>query len=47
MTTLQDAGGITGFDSDEDITISMNEDRDGFLIDLAVQPVDAKRKILL
>lgn len=44
MTTLQDAGGITGFDSDEDITISMNEDRDGFLIDLAVQPVDAAEK---
>ncbi|MCP6683793.1 phage tail sheath family protein [Bacillus nakamurai] len=44
MTTLQDAGGITDFDSDNDIKIGLNEDRDGFLIDLAVQPVDAAEK---
>ncbi|MEH7662772.1 phage tail sheath C-terminal domain-containing protein, partial [Bacillus velezensis] len=44
LTTLQDAGGIANFDSDTDITIGLNEDRDGFLIDLAVQPVDAAEK---
>ncbi len=44
MTALQEAGGITGFDSESDIAITLNEDRDGFLIDLAVQPVDAAEK---
>ncbi|TDU16435.1 phage tail sheath family protein [Bacillus sp. BK450] len=44
LTQLQDGSGITGFDSETDITISLNEDRDGFLIDLAVQPVDAAEK---
>ncbi|MDL5140979.1 phage tail sheath family protein [Bacillus atrophaeus] len=44
MTTLQDADGITDFDSDEDISIALNEDRDGFLIDLAVKPMDAAEK---
>ncbi|MFN3092741.1 phage tail sheath family protein [Bacillus pumilus] len=44
LTQLQDGSGITGFDSETDITIALNEDRDGFLIDLAVQPVDAAEK---
>ncbi|MEH7673959.1 phage tail sheath family protein [Bacillus pumilus] len=44
LTQLQDGSGITGFDSETDITISLNEDRDGFLIDIAVQPVDAAEK---
>ncbi|UDF15720.1 phage tail sheath family protein [Bacillus pumilus] len=44
LTQLQDGDGITGFDSETDITIALNEDRDGFLIDLAVQPVDAAEK---
>ncbi|MFP5182717.1 phage tail sheath family protein [Bacillus altitudinis] len=44
LTQLQDGAGITGFDSETDITIALNEDRDGFLIDLAVQPVDAAEK---
>ncbi|WP_375565956.1 phage tail sheath family protein [Bacillus pumilus] len=44
LTQLQDGSGITGFDSEMDITIALNEDRDGFLIDLAVQPVDAAEK---
>ncbi|MGJ5835885.1 phage tail sheath family protein [Bacillus sp. G402] len=44
LTQLQDGYGITGFDSETDITIALNEDRDGFLIDLAVQPVDAAEK---
>ncbi|CUB18281.1 Phage tail sheath protein [Bacillus safensis] len=44
LTQLQDGSGITGFDSETDITITLNEDRDGFLIDLAVQPVDAAEK---
>ncbi|MGM0964732.1 MAG: phage tail sheath family protein [Bacillota bacterium] len=44
LTQLQDGSGITGFDSDTDIMIALNEDRDGFLIDLAVQPVDAAEK---
>ncbi|MEK4020394.1 phage tail sheath family protein [Bacillus sp. FSL K6-3176] len=44
LTQLQDGSGITGFDSETDIAISLNEDRDGFLIDLAVQPVDAAEK---
>lgn len=44
LTQLQDGFGITGFDSETDITIALNEDRDGFLIDLAVQPVDAAEK---
>jgi len=44
LTQLQDGSGITGFDSETDIVISLNEDRDGFLIDLAVQPVDAAEK---
>ncbi|HFU4567748.1 TPA: phage tail sheath family protein [Bacillus cereus] len=44
ITQLQDGSGITGFDSETDITIALNEDRDGFLIDLAVQPVDAAEK---
>ncbi|MGZ9698398.1 phage tail sheath family protein [Bacillus safensis] len=44
LTQLQDGSGITGFDSETDIVIALNEDRDGFLIDLAVQPVDAAEK---
>ncbi|PRS71023.1 phage tail sheath protein [Bacillus sp. LNXM65] len=44
LTQLQDGSGITGFDSETDIMIALNEDRDGFLIDLAVQPVDAAEK---
>lgn len=44
LTQLQDGDGITGFDSETDIVIALNEDRDGFLIDLAVQPVDAAEK---
>ncbi|MCM3138953.1 phage tail sheath family protein [Bacillus safensis] len=44
LKQLQDGSGITGFDSETDITIALNEDRDGFLIDLAVQPVDAAEK---
>ncbi|MGM0967133.1 MAG: phage tail sheath family protein [Bacillota bacterium] len=44
LTQLQDGSGITGFDSETDIVIAFNEDRDGFLIDLAVQPVDAAEK---
>ncbi|SLC58600.1 Phage tail sheath protein [Mycobacteroides abscessus subsp. massiliense] len=44
MGILQDGGGITGFDSESDIAIVLNEDRDGFIIDLAVQPVDAAEK---
>ncbi|MFP7455106.1 phage tail sheath family protein [Bacillus safensis] len=44
LTQLQDGSGITGFDSETDITIALNEDRDGFMIDLAVQPVDAAEK---
>ncbi|MBX7001891.1 phage tail sheath protein [Bacillus aerophilus] len=44
LTQLQDGSGITGFDSETDITIALNEDRDGFLIDLAVQPVAAAEK---
>ncbi|MCY8085968.1 phage tail sheath family protein [Bacillus inaquosorum] len=44
LSVLQDNGGITNFDSENDITIVMNNDRDGFLIDLAVQPVDAAEK---
>ncbi|QII25911.1 phage tail sheath protein [Bacillus altitudinis] len=44
LTQLQDGSGITDFDSETDITIALNEDRDGFLIDLAVQPVDAAEK---
>ncbi|QAR54916.1 phage tail sheath protein [Bacillus aerophilus] len=44
LTQIQDGSGITGFDSETDIAISLNEDRDGFLIDLAVQPVDAAEK---
>ncbi|BBP90933.1 hypothetical protein BsIDN1_45510 [Bacillus safensis] len=44
LTQLQDGSGITGFDSETDIMITLNEDRDGFLIDLAVQPVDAAEK---
>ncbi|MGN7389683.1 phage tail sheath family protein [Bacillus safensis] len=44
LTQLQDGDGITGFDSETDIMIALNEDRDGFLIDLAVQPVDAAEK---
>lgn len=44
LTQLQDGSGITGFDSETDITITLNEDRDGFLIDLAVQPVDSAEK---
>ncbi|MGE9880281.1 phage tail sheath family protein [Bacillus velezensis] len=44
MGILQDGGGITGFDSESDIVIVLNEDRDGFIIDLAVQPVDAAEK---
>ncbi|ASZ59939.1 phage tail sheath protein [Bacillus subtilis] len=44
LSVLQDNGGITNFDSENDITIALNSDRDGFLIDLAVQPVDAAEK---
>ncbi|WP_456270343.1 phage tail sheath family protein [Bacillus sp. JZ76] len=44
LSVLQDKGGITNFDSENDITIALNSDRDGFLIDLAVQPVDAAEK---
>ncbi|QEO62941.1 phage tail sheath protein [Bacillus altitudinis] len=44
LTQLQDGSGITGFDSETDIMIALNEGRDGFLIDLAVQPVDAAEK---
>ncbi|MEW5069651.1 phage tail sheath family protein [Bacillus subtilis] len=44
LSVLQDNGGITNFDSETDITIALNSDRDGFLIDLAVQPVDAAEK---
>ncbi|WP_342490123.1 phage tail sheath family protein [Bacillus sp. FSL R5-0443] len=44
LSVLQDNGGITDFDSENDITIALNNDRDGFLIDLAVQPVDAAEK---
>ncbi|KAA6482249.1 phage tail sheath family protein [Bacillus swezeyi] len=44
LTTLEDGDGIIGFDSENDLTIKLNEDRDGFLIDLAVQPVDAAEK---
>lgn len=44
LTQLQDGSGITGFDSETDIMIALNEDLDGFLIDLAVQPVDAAEK---
>ncbi|AEP84976.1 phage tail sheath family protein [Bacillus spizizenii] len=44
LSVLQDNGGITNFDSENDITIALNSDRDGFLIDLAVQPVDVAEK---
>ncbi|WP_336820152.1 phage tail sheath family protein [Bacillus subtilis] len=44
LSVLQDNGGITDFDSENDITIALNNDRDGFMIDLAVQPVDAAEK---
>ncbi|WP_282062514.1 phage tail sheath family protein [Bacillus pumilus] len=44
LTQLQDGSGITGFNSETDIVIGLNEDRDGFIIDLAVQPVDAAEK---
>ncbi|MCY8330752.1 phage tail sheath family protein [Bacillus spizizenii] len=44
LSVLQDNGGITNFVSENDITIALNSDRDGFLIDLAVQPVDAAEK---
>lgn len=44
LTQLQDGSGITCFDSETDIMIALNEDRDVFLIDLAVQPVDAADK---
>ncbi|MGG7222853.1 phage tail sheath family protein [Bacillus sp. ATD] len=44
LSVLQDNGGITNFDSENDIAIALNSDRDGFLIDLAVQPVDAAEK---
>ncbi|KIL31791.1 phage tail sheath family protein [Bacillus subtilis] len=44
LSVLQDNGGITNFDSENAITIALNSDCDGFLIDLAVQPVDAAEK---
>lgn len=44
LTQLQDGSGITGFNSETDIVIGLNGDRDGFIIDLAVQPVDAAEK---
>lgn len=44
MIIFQDVGGIIGFDFDEDIIILMNEDCDGFLIDLVVQFVDVVEK---
>lgn len=44
FNTLEENDGITNFDSETDIEISLNEDRDGFLINAAVQPVDAAEK---
>lgn len=44
MTILQDGSGITNFDPETDIHITLNEDKDGFLINLAAEPVDAAEK---
>ncbi|KYG33895.1 phage tail sheath family protein [Alkalihalobacillus trypoxylicola] len=44
MITLQTSGGIENFNSETDVVIRFNGDRDGFLIDIAIQPIDAAEK---
>ncbi|WYU49966.1 phage tail sheath family protein [Bacillus sp. FSL K6-0047] len=44
FSTLAENNGIENFDPETDIQISLNEDRDGFLINAAAQPVDAAEK---
>ncbi|MFP7170771.1 phage tail sheath family protein [Terribacillus sp. 7520-G] len=44
MTELQAGGGIENFDSETDIQIQLTEDRDGFITNMAAQPVDAAEK---
>jgi Phage tail sheath protein subtilisin-like domain/Phage tail sheath C-terminal domain/Phage tail sheath protein beta-sandwich domain len=44
MNELQSGGAIKNFDPQNDIQISINEDGDGFFINIGVQPVDSAEK---
>ncbi|EID42858.1 phage tail sheath family protein [Parageobacillus thermoglucosidasius] len=44
MTELQNGGAIKNFNSQNDIQISINDDGDGFYINIGVQPVDSAEK---
>lgn len=44
LTTLFEGGALTNYDPSTDIIISLNEDADGFYINIGAQPVDAAEK---
>ncbi|HFL0606053.1 TPA: phage tail sheath family protein [Listeria monocytogenes] len=44
LNELQSSGAIANFDSTADVTVSLNENADGFIVNQSVQPVDSGEK---